>query len=216
MRYQRQIDDVRAHIRSLRVVIALQMLVIAALWYGWDHAPEGITLHYPPDLRSGAVLAIDEVPAFNVYAFGYYIFQQLNRWPENGAEDFGRQIYRLSPYLTPRYRAELLADLELRGRRGELAGRTRGVSELPGHGYEERRVEVLGDGIWLVWLDLEITETVKGMTVKKTVVRYPLRVVRHAVDPEANPWQLALDGFGDTGPRRLTDMERNDDKDFRN
>ena len=31
-------------------------------------------------------------------------------------------------------------------------------------------------------------ESVKGVTVKKTVIRYPLRVVRHAVDPETNPW----------------------------
>jgi len=45
------------------------------------------------------------------------------------------------------------------------------------------------------------------MTVKRTRIRYPLRVVRYAVDPEANPWGLALDGFGADGPRRLTDAD---------
>jgi hypothetical protein len=45
------------------------------------------------------------------------------------------------------------------------------------------------------------------MTVKRTAIRYPLRVVRHAVDLEANPWGLALDGFGGDGPHRLSAAE---------
>ena len=56
----------------------------------------------------------------------------------------------------------------------------------------------------MVWLDLDLFESVKGMTVKKTAIRYPVRVVRHAVDLEANPWGLALDGFAGEGPQRLT------------
>ena len=151
--------------------------------------------------------AVNEVPAANVYAFAFYIFQQLNRWPEDGAKDYGKAIFRISPYVTPRYRAELLADLELKGRQGELTYRVRGVHEIAGHGYEERRVDVLAPGVWVVWLDLDLFESVKGMTVKKTAIRYPLRVVSLNVDPEANPWGLALDGFASAGPQRLSEAE---------
>jgi len=101
--------------------------------------------------------------------------------------------------------------LELKGRQGELAYRVRGVQEITGHGYEERRVDVLAPGVWVVWLDLNLVESVKGMTVKKTAIRYPLRVVSLAVDPEANPWGLALDGYATDGPRRLTEPERDED-----
>jgi integrating conjugative element protein (TIGR03746 family) len=207
-RYRFEIDNVRAHLRSLWVVIALQVLVIAALWYGWSQAPARLTVHIPPDLRSGAVLGVDEVSPANIYAFAFYIFQQLNRWPEDGTLDFGRAIFRVSAYLTPRYRTDLLAELEHKGRQGELAYRVRGMQLIPGHGYEERRVDVLGEHSWIVWLDLDLLESVKGMTVKRTTIRYPLRVVRHAVDLVANPWGLALDGFGADGPRRLTDTHR--------
>jgi len=210
-RYRYEIDNVRAHLRSLWAVIAIQVLVIAALWFGWSRAPERLTVHIPPDLRSGAALAVDEVSAPNVYAFAFYIFQQLNRWPEDGATDYGRAIFRVSPYLTPRYRADLIAELEQKGRQGELAYRVRGVQEIPGHGYEERRVDLLNEDAWIVWLDLDLLESVKGMTVKRTAIRYPLRVVRYAVDLEANPWGLALDGFSAEGPRRLTDAELDDD-----
>lgn len=206
-RYRHAIDNVRSHLRSLWAVIGIQVVVIAALWFGWARAPATLTVHIPPDLRSGAVLAVDEVPAANVYAFAFYIFQQLNRWPEDGASDYGRAIFRVAPYLTPRYRADLLAELEQKGRQGELAYRVRGVQEIPGHGYEERRVDCLDAQTWVVWLDLDILESVKGMTIKRTAIRYPLRVVRYAVDLDANPWGLALDGFADEGPRRLTPAE---------
>ncbi len=206
-RYRHEIDNVRAHLRSLWAVIGLEALIIAALWYGWSQAPKALAVHVPPDLRSGATLAVNEVPPANVYAFGFYLFQQLNRWPEDGTRDYGRAIFRMSPYLTPKYRAELLADLDLKGRKGELAYRVRGVQGIPGHGFAERRVKMLGNGVWVVWLDLDLFESVKGMTVKHTAIRYPLRVVRHAVDLEANPWGLALDGFAGEGPRRLTAKE---------
>lgn len=208
MRYRREIDNVRAHITTLRAVIGVQLLLLLMVWYGWASAPEHLRIHLPPDLRSGAELSVKEIPPANVYAFAHYIFQQLNHWPGNGDKDYGAAIFRLSPYLTPRYRAELEADLDLRGRRGELTYRRRGVQELPGHGYEERRVDVRGNGAWVVWLDLSINEWVQGMTVKRTAVRYPIRVVRYAVDPELNPWGLALDGFTEEGPRRLTDTEQ--------
>ncbi len=202
-RYRHEIDNVRAHLRSLWVVIGVQLVVILALWFGWSRAPEHLTVHIPPDLRSGVAQVAGTVPAANVYAFAFYIFQQLNRWPQDGAEDYGQAIFRVSPYLTPRYRADLVADMELKGKRGELAYRVRGMQEVPGRGFEESRVEVLAPGLWVVWLDLELFESVKGMTVKKTVIRYPLRIVRHAVDPEVNPWGLALDGFAQEGPRRV-------------
>ena len=206
-RYRTEIDNVRSHLRSLWVVISLQFVVILVLWFGWSQAPKQLTVHVPPDLRSGATLSVNEVPAANVYAFAFYIFQQLNRWPDDGAKDYGKAIFRISPYLTPRYRTELMADLEQKGRKGELAYRVRGVHEIAGHGYEERRVDVLAPGVWVVWLDLDLFESVKGMTVKKTAIRYPLRVVSLAVDPEANPWGLALDGFASDGPRRLEESE---------
>lgn len=202
-RYRYEIDNVRSHLRSLWAVIGLQLLFILALWIGWMRMPSTITVHIPPDLRSGAVMALDEVPPANVYAFAFYIFQQLNRWPENGAEDYGKAIFRTAAYLTPAYRDQLIVDMETKGKHGELGNRVRSLQATLDEGYEERRVDVLSKDVWVVWLDLELNESVKGMTIKHTVIRYPLRVVRYPVDAEANPWGLALDGFAGEGPKRL-------------
>ena len=93
-RYRLEIDNVRSHLRSLWVVIGLQGFIILALWIGWSQAPKQLRVYVPPDLRSGAVLAAEEVPPSNVYAFAFYIFQQLNRWHENGVNrpQFARHL----------------------------------------------------------------------------------------------------------------------------
>ncbi len=202
-RLRNQIDATRAQVRSLWGIVVFLAALLVMVLYGWHRAPEQITLHYPPDLRAGAVLGINEVPPPNVYAFAYYIFQQLNRWPNDGAIDYGQNIYRVSGYLTPRFREQLIGEMKLKGKRGELADRERSVRSIPGLGYEARRVEVLNERTWVVWLDLELDEAVRAMPVKQTAIRYPLRVVRYDVDPETNPWGLALDGYAGEGPIRL-------------
>jgi len=205
MRYQDLNSSLKSHITTLRVLIGVLVLVNFLLWFGWNNARSDLTIHIPPDLRSGATLKPGQIAPANVYAFAGYIFQQLNRWEKNGEEDYGKQIFYLASYLTPEYLEYLKNDLEIRGQRGELSGRTRAIQPIPGQGYEERRVDILDDNTWVVWLDFSIQEFVRGMEVKNIKIRYPIRVVRFNVDPEKNPWGLALDGFEKPGPVRLDD-----------
>lgn len=210
-KYRHEIDNVRAHLRSLWVVIGLEFCTILVIGFCLLRAADNIVIHIPPDLRSGAQVTPDQPAPANVYAFAFYIFQQLNRWPENGSDDFGKAIFTLSSYLTPKYRAELEKELELKGRRGELINRVRGMQERSGSGFDDHRVKVVNDYTWTVLIDMELQESVKGMSIKRTFIRYPLRVVRFAVDPEKNPWKLALDGFADGGPTRLETDDQTDD-----
>ena len=134
-RYRYAIDNVRNHLRSLWVVIALQVLIILALWVALVRLPSTMTVHIPPDLRRGASLAYEEIPRANVYAFAFYILQQLNRWPANGAHDYGAAIFRTSAYLTPEFRETLIAEMQHKARVGELTHRVRGLQAVPGEGY---------------------------------------------------------------------------------
>jgi integrating conjugative element protein (TIGR03746 family) len=204
-RYRYEIDNVRSHLRSLWLVIGLLLAVICGFWIAWMRMPSSITVHIPPDLRAGAVLDLHEVPRANVYTFALYVFQQLNRWPDDGAEDYGKAIFRIAPYLTPNFREVLISDMQTKASQGELANRVRSLQAIPGSGFEGRRVDIVSNDVWVVWLDLELNESVKGMPVKRTAIRYPLRVVRYPVDAETNPWGLALDGFASDGPSRIDD-----------
>lgn len=207
-KYRSQNLNLRLVIFILLAVIAVQVVYIVMQNSVLARALETRRVHIPPDLSNGATVALDEVPKPNVYAFAYRIFQQLNYWPDNGEEDYGKEIYALQNMLTPTFLDRLKADLHARGQGGELRSRIRFVQEMFGHGYSEDRVKVIAPGVWVVTLDLSVVEYVKGMKVKDLVARYPIRVVRHDVSIEQNPWGLALDGFAKPGPSRLETEER--------
>ncbi|EPC00593.1 hypothetical protein L861_06545 [Litchfieldella anticariensis FP35 = DSM 16096] len=191
-----------AHIASLRGIIAILVMVCAGLWWGWQQAPRDLTIHNPPDLRSGSTRKWWEIDPSSVYAFGFYIWQQVNRWPANGEVDYKRNLYAYSPFITPSCQIYLENDYENRKNRQELSGRVRGIYEIPGRGYQTDSVEVLSRDAWVVTLDLAIDEQYAGTPVRDVFVRYPLRVVRADVDPERNPWGLQIDCFEGV-PQRL-------------
>lgn len=204
-RYRSENENLRAHIASLRTVLAGLLLLVLAMAYGWNRAGGDLRIHIPPDLRSGAVLQADDPRPENIYAFALMIFQTINYWPEDGQADYGKAIFKATYYLTPRFREELDRDLDLRGKAGELASRVRSIQEIPGHSYEEGRVRVLGNGAWVVTLDFRVHEFVRGTPVKTVAVSYPIRVVLMSTDASQNPWGLALDGYEGDGPHRIVE-----------
>ncbi|RCV86911.1 PFL_4703 family integrating conjugative element protein [Billgrantia montanilacus] len=201
-RYRHALAGRDAHITTLRGIILVLVVICGGLWWGWKAAPENLTIHNPPDLRSGSTRAWWEVPPSSVYAFGFYVWQQIQRWPTNGEADYERNLYSLQHFLTPSCRIELERDYERRLSRNELSGRVRGIYEIPGRGYRPAAVEILSRDAWVVTLDLAIDEQYAGTPVRDVFIRYPLRVVRADVDPEHNPWGLQIDCFDGT-PQRL-------------
>ena len=200
----------RAHNATLRKIILLVAgLGVVGMYFA--HAlPKSLELHISPDMMNagGSVQFKDgraPVPETNVYGFAYYIWQQLNRWPTDGYTDYGKQMYRFQHFITPACMAQLDADLKARNAAGELRGRTRQITEIPGLGYTQARViaDGKGDAAWTALLDMQLMETFKGASIKDTYIRYPIRVVRYDVDRVNNPWRLAIDCYGSQRPQRL-------------
>ena len=205
-RYRNEVTHLKAHIGTRRAGAAALFAVALVLGFGWWSAPRDLTIHVPPDLRSGSVRKWWEVPPESVYAFTFYVFQQLNRWPTNGEEDYARNIHALSPYLTPACQTFLQRDYDQRRNAGELRQRVRGLYEIPGRGFGDdptARVEVVSDRDWIVTLDATVDEYYGAERVKRALVRYPLKVVRLDVDPARNPFGLALDCYSRT-PERIS------------
>ena len=206
-RFRKVVDEQAAHVTTLRVMLTALLALNGLLAFGWYQAPRELIVHQPPDLRSGSTRRATEVPAQSVYAFAFYVFQQVNRWAVDGEDDYRNRIHNLAAYFTPQFAEVLNADFEDKRARRELQGRVRSVLEVPGRAYEASRVEIESADSWIVHLDLQIIESYRGETIKNTAVRYPLRVVRYDVDPERNPFGLALAGFATT-PERLVGEER--------
>ena len=159
----------------------------------------------PPDLRSGSTRKWWDVPPESVYAFTFYIWQQAQRWPTNGEQDYPRNLHALSAYFTPSCRAFLQQDYEFRRSNGELRQRVRGIYEIPGRGYGDdpaARVRAVSANDWIVTLDVSADEYLGAEQVKRALVRYALKVVRMDIDPERNPFGLVLDCYA-RAPERI-------------
>ena len=208
-RFKNEVAYLSAHVQTLRIG-ALALFVLAlVLSAGWWSAPRDLTIHVPPDLRSGSTRKWWEVPPQSVYAFTFYIFQQLHRWPTNGEEDYPRNIEALSAYLTPACQIYLQQDFANRRAAGELRQRVRGVYEIPGRGYGDdpsTRVSIVSANDWIVTLDLNADEYYGPEPVKRALVRYSLKVARADLNPERNPFGLVVDCYSQP-PQRIATAE---------
>lgn len=210
MSFRKRVDAQQAHIFSLRIAVIVLGAVSLSAFYGWHKAPEELTVHVPPDLRSGSTRKWWEIPPENVYAFGFYIFQQMQRWEKNGDDDYQDNITRMASYVTPSCKEYLQKDYEIRRNAGELRRRERNVSEIPGHGLTDpgvQRVIEIGINDWTVNLDLLADESVNGERVKRAMTRYPLSIVRADVDPEKNPFGLMWNCYASNPQRIEVDLQ---------
>ncbi|GAJ29311.1 PFL_4703 family integrating conjugative element protein [Acidomonas methanolica] len=204
-RFRNEVAHLQAHVRTLRLTGGALFVVALLLAVGWWNAPRNLTIHVPPDLRSGSTRRWWDVPPESVYTFAFYVWQQLQRWPTDGETDYPRNLRTLAPYLTSSCQAFLQQDYLYRARSGELRKRVRGVYEIPGRGYGEDpalRVRALSNDEWVVTLDVTADEYYGAEQVKRALVRYPLKIVRMDVDPEHNPFGLALDCYAGP-PQRI-------------
>lgn len=79
------------HIRTLRAACGIMLVLLVLSMLGWMMSPRNLTIHNPPDLRSGSSRLWWEISPSTVYAFSFYIFQQLNSWPKDGDVDYPPQ-----------------------------------------------------------------------------------------------------------------------------
>ncbi|MFG6076874.1 PFL_4703 family integrating conjugative element protein [Erwinia sp. OPT-41] len=205
-RFRHAVKDRDQHILTLRIACSVLVFFLLMTCAGWMLAPRHLTIHNPPDLRTGSTRPWWKVPESSVYTFAFYIFQQINAWPKNGEVDYETKINALSPYLTPSCQAFFKADAKKRSAAGELIDRVRVVYEIPEHGYggryNKKPVDVKDRDNWVVRLDLVADEYFHTEPVKRALVRYPLKVTRWEGDAERNPFGLALDCY-DSVPQRL-------------
>jgi integrating conjugative element protein (TIGR03746 family) len=202
MSFKSVLDSEQQASRFKTRIIVGQIVLMMIMSIGWSLAPNQISLHYPPDLRSGGSMKVDEIHESEVYLFTGYILQQLNNWKEDGEKDYLNKINLLRSYFTPSYQTFLQQDYNSRKQQGELRRRVRNWELVPGAVFEEKFVQHVGKD-WIVWIDVHIKEYVNGGIVKNLVNRIPMQVVRYDVDRETNPWGIALNGPGIYQPKLI-------------
>ena len=191
-----------ALVRFMGIANIGMLALSLALVYGWSQAPKKLTLRYPPDLRVGKVMGVDDVPHENVYSWTWYVIQQLNRWQTDGVSDGPRAIANLSAFFHPQFRKELEKELDDKAREGELRNRTRYAVPMPSSKYTADMVKEVAPGTWNVTVDMQIVDVMDGRIIKDVPTQYSVVVRLYDIDPEINPWGFVIDKWKDS-PRKL-------------
>ncbi|STU59953.1 integrating conjugative element protein, PFL_4703 family [Klebsiella pneumoniae subsp. ozaenae] len=73
-RFRHAVKNRDQHILTLRAACGVLVVFLLVAILGWMRAPSSLTIHNPPDLRSGSTRAWWEVPPSTVYSFGLLYF----------------------------------------------------------------------------------------------------------------------------------------------
>ena len=169
-----------------------QLLIILGLVICLVTIPTRFTFHIPPDLSNGATLKANKIPNAYVGEFAFYMWQAINNWPNDGAQDATKNLNYYGAYLTPTFKYYLQQRYQDLHKKGELQGRVRVVRLIPG---DQPEVTKLNQTTWQVILKVRESAYVNGILVKDKDIEFPFKVVRFNQNAQLNPFGLALDGF---------------------
>lgn len=207
MKFLNALEEANRHIRTLWCVLLLAMVINVVTLIGWMHSESKLQIDVPPEIpQSGLTLTQNEVPKTTIYSFAFYIWQSINHWPTNGLVDYKQQITNFSPFITAEFKNDLVRNYNNLLNDGELQDRLRLLEDVEGQGYSSDSVHYLGNGEWLVHLNMRLLEMMNtnAKVVKDVEMAYDLKVVRHNIDAKSNPWGLAIAGFSATPSRIKT------------
>lgn len=80
-------------------------------------------------------------------------------------------------YLIPSCYSQIDWEFHQRLQNSKLRNQVRGVYEILGLGFSDKRVHILDRYNWIVMLDLTVDEYFHSEPVKRVMVRYPIRAL---------------------------------------
>jgi len=197
-------EDADAHIiRLQKYIIAMLFVLGLSFFVGWITAPSRMTVYIPPDIQNGATLKAGAIPESLIYSYTYEIWQKLNYWSGEDADEYQKNIRSYWSYLTPGFRADLLEEFAELKATGQVM-RSRSLQGISGAAYEPVNIRKIGSNSWEVRLRMRLTESRNNQVVKDVEILYPLIVTRVNISHENNPYGLALAGFGSAPERERT------------
>jgi len=187
-------DQDRAVIAAQSRVIWIIVGLCCLFAIGWMRSPADLTIHIPPDITNGATFKVHEVPNAFLHSFTYEVWQEVNYWSQDGAQDYLKNLHTYAAYLTPQFQHALLQEYEELKTAGQVQ-RQRTIQGIAGSAFESSTVKQLSQNSWEIDLKVRLVEYRNHQIVKEIEMLYPLKVIRWDISSEKNPYGLALDGF---------------------
>ena len=194
MKSWKKIDGLKMVIVSQWIFIFILAGVIFITCLGWKEAGKTQRVYQVPNPIAGGMSQKDVPFIGNVYNFAFNIFTAVNTWDTSGHDDYLKNITSFQNYLSAHFREQLINDYRYKDKNGALA-RVRVMSGITGDGFSVDKVQTIGNGTWVVYLDVHLVESVNGTTIKDVYMQYPLIIQRSDQSILNNPFGMVIAGY---------------------
>lgn len=174
-----------------RKLVAGMTAVVFAGVVGLIVAFSSRTIWVAPDLSTGQTITSNSPYRAYPYSFAYRFMDTVWTWTQSGESEYPRLIKAVEPYADSGILKQFKNELDtLKGRRA-LEGRTRSIKEIipvdP-----SKMVRPIGNSQFVVFVDLEIIDKIKGAIVSWKRVRFSFVVAVDTSDMDSNGYGLTM------------------------
>ena len=174
-------------IRFLRRALFGMIIAVGVLGVAFLRFPRLIEIHTAPDISKS--------------------FTQKIYCAEDCGEEYPQRLKDYSPYLTRNCYRDL--NEHFRRNRGLFNFRSRLLLPTENAMYSSDKIRQISSDAWYVKVEYELRDLVDGTETRKSLMLYPLRIVRSDKPRDVNPFGLDVDCYFDDGPVVLSRPDGN-------
>jgi len=190
--YQDNLTEARKQVNKREFVILALFVIIISLVAANMYALKEIKVSINPGIEDTTQYKRGEVDPVFVYSFTNGLVQSLYTWVDDGQQEYIEKINSLKNFMTPMCFNDLKKDFETRDRHGELRNRVRQMTPVQ---WDEggKQVKEIPPGKWVVRLQYDMLETVRGVPIKHGRYYWDIPVIKDSSKKHLNKYELSID-----------------------
>lgn len=207
-KYQDDLKEAQRQVNKREFLILGLLVLLFISIAGTLYAMKTIKVQVDPGLSSTKKYQRGETDEAYVYAFTNGLIQSLFTWKDDGQTDYEQNIENLKNFMTPGCYESVQDDLKFRSTHGELRKRVRLMVPIQfASGHEQVKHDPPSK--WMVRVQYDMEESVRGVTIKKGRYYWDVPVIRDSSKKHLNRFELSIDcPFANNTPVLVKEYEK--------
>lgn len=186
-------NQLEQEIRFKNRVIFILLLIIAFAFYKFSTYPHELSIHTAPDISKSFVQKVGDVPPTTVYGFARTIWESLHYCQQDCSTEFPEILKTYGSFLTKKCYAQL--NDHFSARPDLFVSRARRLIPTENAVFDVNNVRQMSSDVWYVQLEYILDDDIGGVTTRRQLMQYPLKVTSSTVPTQYNPWGLEIDCY---------------------
>lgn len=175
-----------------RIIVILLCLLALAMWKFATY-PQQLTIQTAPDISKAFVQRPGDVPETTIYGFARTLWENLNYCTDDCAQEYPASLDKYRAFLTRSCKTILKSRFDRQ--KDFYSAKTRRLLPTEDAVFKVSNVKRMSADVWFVVLNYLLEEDIHGVTTRRQLMQYPLRITGNRTPTQHNPWGLTIDCF---------------------